>query len=217
MVFNLQDDEWDDVVRVHLKGTFAVTRAASRWWRTEAKDDRGEGGRIVNTATGLLLYGGAGQSNYVAAKAGVVAFTEAVAIEMAPYGVTANAIMPSAQTRLAAIGWRMTALREAEDNYDPTDPNHVAEMVCYLAGPSSGWLSGQCFQVRGGIVEHVRAWEPGAVLERADAGWTSAELALEVPRMFGAGTKRPMPPPKEWQEQYHQSGGSATAPSVPAG
>jgi NAD(P)-dependent dehydrogenase (short-subunit alcohol dehydrogenase family) len=204
MVFNLEDAEWDDVLRVHLTGTFAVTRPACRWWRAEHKAGRGGYGRIVNTSTGLLLYGGAGQSNYVAAKAGVVAFTDAIATEMAPYGVTANAIMPSAQTRLAAVGWRIDRARAEEETFDPTDPSHVAEMVCYLASPAAGWISGQCFQVRGGVVEHVRAWEVGGTFERHDQGWSADELATEVPRLFGAGTKRSDPPPPEWQEQYRR-------------
>lgn len=204
MVFNLEDAEWEDVLRVHLTGTFAVTRPACRWWRAEHKAGRGLSGRIVNTATGLLVYGGAGQSNYVAAKAGVVAFTDAVATEMAPYGVTANVIMPSAQTRLAAVGWRIDRARAEEAAFDPTDPAHVAEMVCYLASPAAGWISGQCFQVRGGVVEHVRAWEIDGTFERHDRGWTGAELAAEVPRLFGAGTKRSDPPPEEWREQYRR-------------
>lgn len=204
MVFNLEDAEWEDVLRVHLTGTFAVTRPACRWWRAEHKAGRGLSGRIVNTATGLLVYGGAGQSNYVAAKAGVVAFTDAVATEMAPYGVTANVIMPSAQTRLAAVGWRIDRARAEETAFDPTDPAHVAEMVCYLASPAAGWISGQCFQVRGGVVEHVRAWEIDGTFERHDRGWTGAELAAEVPRLFGAGTKRSDPPPEEWREQYRR-------------
>jgi hypothetical protein len=157
---------------------------------------------LINTATGLLLYGGAGQSNYVAAKAGVAAFTDAVATEMQPYGVTANAVMPSAQTRLAAIGWRMARSRERETTFDPTDPTHVAELICYLASPEAGWISGQCFQVRGGVVEHVRAWEVAATLERHDAGWTADELARELPRLFGAGAKRADPPPADWQARY---------------
>ena len=204
MVFNLEDAEWDDVVRVHLRGTFAVTRPACRWWRSEHKAGRGGYGRLVTTATGLLLYGGAGQSNYVAAKAGVLAFTDAVATEMAPYGVTANALMPSAQTRLAAVGWRMDRQRAEEDAFDPTDPAHVAEMACYLASPAAGWLSGQCFQVRGGVVEHVRTWEIDTTFERHDRGWTAAELAGELPRLFSAGAKRADPPPPEWQERYRQ-------------
>jgi NAD(P)-dependent dehydrogenase (short-subunit alcohol dehydrogenase family) len=204
MVFNLEDDEWADVLRVHLTGTFTVSRPACRWWRAEYKGGRGGYGRLINTSTGLLLYGGAGQSNYVAAKAGVLAFTDAVATEMAPYGVTANTIMPSARTRLANIGWRIDRARDEEHAFDPTDPIHVAEMVCYLASPAAGWLSGQCFQVRGGIVEHVRAWEVDAQAERHDRGWTADELAAEIPRLFGAGAKRADPPPPEWQEQYRK-------------
>ena len=204
MVFNLENDEWADVLRVHLTGTFAVSRAACRWWRAEHKAGRGSSGRLVNTSTGLLVYGGAGQSNYAAAKAGVAAFTDAVATEMAPYGVTANTIMPSARTRLANIGWRIDRAEAEEEAFDPTDPVHVAEMVCYLASPAAGWLSGQCFQVRGGMVEHVRTWEVDTHAERHDRGWTAPELAAEIPRLFGAGAKRADPPPREWRDQYRK-------------
>ena len=211
MVFNLEDAEWEDVIRVHLTGTFAVSRTACRWWRAEHKAGRGGYGRLINTSTGLLVYGGAGQSNYVAAKAGVLAFTDALATEMAPYGVTCNTIMPSAQTRMASVGWRIDRARAEEEAFDPTDPVHVAEMVSYLASPAAGWISGQCFQVRGGIVEHVRACEVAGTLERHDQGWTAAELAAELPRFFGAGPKRSDPPPKEWQDQYRagRQGGSS--------
>ncbi len=213
MVFNLSELEWDDVIRVHLRGAFAVSAPACRWWRSEHKAGRGGYGRIVNTATGLLLYGGAGQSNYVAAKAGVVAFTEAVATEMAPYGVTANAIMPSARTRLAMIGWRIDRnAARTEDAFDPTDPVHVAEMAAYLASPAAGWISGQCFQVRGGTIEHVRTWEVRDQLERHDRGFVAADLAADVPRLFGAGIRRSDPPPAEWRDQYHARGTAATAP-----
>jgi NAD(P)-dependent dehydrogenase (short-subunit alcohol dehydrogenase family) len=210
MVFNMEDDEWDAVLRVHLTGTFAVSRPACRWWRSEAKAGRSGSGRIIDTSTGLLLYGGAGQSNYVAAKAGVVAFTEAVATEMAPYGVTANAVMPSAHTRLAAVGWRIGRSRERDDAFDATDPNHVAEFVAYLASPAAAWINGQTFQVRGGVVEHIRTWEVDAQIERHDAGWSMPELAHEIPRMFGAGAKRSDPPPAEWQRQYRARGAPAT-------
>jgi len=224
MAFNLSPEEWDDVIGVHLRGAFAVTTPACRWWRSEAKAGRGAGGRVVNTATGLLLYGGAGQSNYVAAKAGVLAFTEALATEMAPYGVTANCIMPSAATRLANIGWRMGRNAARPDNapldtarldsaLDPTDPVHVAEMVCYLASPAAGWLNGQTFQVRGGIIEHVQTFTVDRTAERVDAGWTAADLVGELPRMFGAGARAADPPPKEWQEQYRAKGGASTAPT----
>jgi NAD(P)-dependent dehydrogenase (short-subunit alcohol dehydrogenase family) len=216
MVFNLTPSEWDDVVRVHLRGAFAVSAPACRWWRSEHKAGRGGYGRIVNTATGLLVYGGAGQSNYVAAKAGVMAFTEAVATEMAPYGVTANTIMPSARTRLAAIGWRIDRNAERSlDAFDPTDPVHVAELVSYLASPAAGWISGQCFQIRGGILERIRSWEVRDQVERHDRGWTAADLAEEVPRLFGAGARRSDPPPPDWRDEYHARGAAATAPTDP--
>ena len=150
MVFNLAEDEWDDVVRVHLKGTFAVSRPACRWWRAQAKQHGSTYGRLINTSTGLLVYGGAGQSNYVAAKGGVGAFTDAVATEMAPYGVTVNALMPAAMTRLAAVGWRMRR-HEARSTCRSTlrirctSPSWPA----YLASPAAGWVSGQTFQIRG--------------------------------------------------------------------
>src|SRR5213078_242742 len=126
MVFNLEDAEWADVLRVHLTGTFAVSRPACRWWRAEHKAGRGGYGRVVNTSTGLLLYGGAGQSNYVAAKAGVLAFGEALATELGPYGVTVNTIMPGALTRLAAVGWRTGRVAQSSpDEFDNTSPVHV--------------------------------------------------------------------------------------------
>ena len=201
MVFNLEEDEWDDVVRVHLKGTFAVSRAACRWWRSEAKAGRDNGGRLINTSTGLLHLGGAGQSNYVAAKAGVAAFTVAVATEMAPYGVTVNAIFPGARTRLANVGWRIDRMAAEQPAFDNADPVHVAELACYLASAHAGWISGQCLEVRGGFVQHLVPWTLGPLLERDDRGFTAADLAHELPRLFGAGPKPSDPPPPDWNRR----------------
>ena len=205
MVFNLADDEWDDVIRVHLRGTFVVSRPACRYWRAQAKEHGTAYGRLINTATGLLLYGGAGQSNYVAAKAGIDAFTEAVATEMAPYGVTANAIMPGANTRLAQIGWRMSRAinqergdaAEGTDGYfDPRDPVHVAELGCFLASPEAAGISGQTFQVHGGTIEHVQTWKVATTWRRDDRGFTADDLAAELP--LDAGAKPADRPPPEW-------------------
>ena len=218
MVFNMSPEEWDDVVRVHLRGAFAVTAPACRWWRARHKAGEPVDGRVVNTATGLLIYGGAGQSNYTAAKAGALAFTESIATEMAPYGVTANCIMPSAATRLANIGWRIERSRAGgreggrEPTFDATDPVHVAEMVCYLASPAARWVSGQCFQVRGGIIEHIQTFTVDHTATREDRGWTADDLATELPRMFGAGARRADPPPKEWSDRYHAKGSASTTP-----
>jgi NAD(P)-dependent dehydrogenase (short-subunit alcohol dehydrogenase family) len=204
MVFNLDDDEWDDVIRVHLRGTFVVSRPACRYWRAQAKQHGGSYGRLINTATGLLLYGGAGQSNYVAAKAGVQAFTEALATEMAPYGVTANTIMPGANTRLAQIGWRMARAEPSADDdagadeFDAHDPVHVGEFGAYLASPDAGWISGQTFQVRGGIVEHVDTWSVRNTAA-AEKGFTADDYRTEIPRLFGASAKRADLPPPDWK------------------
>jgi NAD(P)-dependent dehydrogenase (short-subunit alcohol dehydrogenase family) len=200
MVFNLTDDDWDDVIRVHLRGTFVVSRPACRHWREQAKQHGSTYGRLINTATGLLLYGGAGQSNYVAAKAGVNAFTEAVATEMAPYGVTVNAIMPGANTRLAKIGWRMSrAIDEAggeQGPFDPRDPVHVAEFGCFLASPQAAGISGQTYQVHGATIEQVQTWRVERTWHRDDRGFTADDLAAELP--LDAGPKAADRPPSEW-------------------
>jgi NAD(P)-dependent dehydrogenase (short-subunit alcohol dehydrogenase family) len=202
MVFNLSDDEWDDVIRVHLRGTFVVSRPACTYWRAQAKEHGTTYGRLINTATGLLVYGGAGQSNYVAAKAGIQAFTEALATEMAPYGVTANTIMPGANTRLAQIGWRMTRNENEAgdpDGFDPRDPVHVGEFGAYLASPEAGWISGQTFQVRGGAVEHIETWSVRDTAHAEGRGFTADDYLREIPRLFGAGAKRADPPPPGWK------------------
>ena len=206
MVFNLADDEWDDVIRVHLRGTFVVSRPACRHWRAQAKEHGSTYGRLINTATGLLLYGGAGQSNYVAAKAGINAFTEAVATEMAPYGVTVNTIMPGANTRLAQIGWRTSRSIEAEGGtqhaQDMRDPVHVAELGCFLASPDAQGISGQTFQAHGGTIEHVSTWQVAQTWKREDRGYTADELSQVLPHM--AGPKTADRPPAEWTKARHQ-------------
>ncbi len=210
MVFNLGDDEWDDVIRVHLRGTFVVSRPACRHWREQAKQHGSTYGRLINTATGLLLYGGAGQSNYVAAKAGINAFTEAVATEMAPYGVTVNAIMPGANTRLAQIGWRMSRAIDAagsEAAFDPRDPVHVAEFGCFLASPPAAGISGQTYQVHGATIEHVDTWRVDETWQREDRGFTADDLVAELP--LDAGPKAADRPPPEWTAA-RQAAGSDT-------
>src|SRR5689334_24745692 len=206
MVFNLGDDEWDDVIRVHLRGTFVVSRPACRHWRAEAKTHGTTYGRLINTATGLLLYGGAGQSNYVAAKAGINAFTEAVTTEMAPYGVTANSIMPGANTRLAQIGWRTQRSIDNDGGTEQAqamrDPVHVAELGCFLASPEAAGISGQTFQVHGGTIEHVQTWRVSRTWQREDRGFTAGELATELP--LDSPAKAADKPSPEWSAARKQ-------------
>jgi NAD(P)-dependent dehydrogenase (short-subunit alcohol dehydrogenase family) len=206
MAFNLDTDDWDAVVGVHLRGTFLTAQPALRHWRALAKRDGSAYGRLLTTSTGLLLIGGAGQSNYAAAKAGVLAFTEAVATEMAAYGVTANVIMPGANTRLAQIGWRTSRAIDEEvasgapSTFNSRAPEHVAELACYLASPAGGWISGQTFQVHGGTIEHVRTFAVDQRLQRSDRGYTLDELGGELTRLFGAGPRAADRPPPDWSK-----------------
>src|SRR5262249_28336543 len=136
-----------------------------------------------------------------------MAFTEAIATEMTPYGVTANTIMPGANTRLAQIGWRTAQAIEssaADEPFDTRDPVHVAEFGCYLASPEAGYLSGQTFQVRGGIVEHVSTWRVQQVAHHTDRGFTADDYAYEIPHLFGAAAKRAELPPADWKAKRDQ-------------
>jgi NAD(P)-dependent dehydrogenase (short-subunit alcohol dehydrogenase family) len=206
MAFNLEDPDWDAVIGVHLRGTFATAQPALQHWRAQAKEAGGPVyGRLLTTSTGLLISGGAGQSNYVAAKAGVLAFTEAVATEMAPYGVTANVIMPGANTRLAQVGWRTSRAIESDArhgvDFDAHAPEHVAELACYLASPAAGWINGQTFQVSGGRIQHLQTFAVDREMHRTDRGHTLADLATDIPRLFGAAAHRAEKPPADWQKR----------------
>ena len=105
----------------------------------------------------------------------------------------------------AAVSVRaVTAVHMRAEYLDPTDPVHVAEFTCFLAGPAASWISGQTFQIRGAVIEHVVGWQVARTLERSDRPFTAADLAAELPRLFGAGSKRADPPPPEWRAQYAQ-------------
>ncbi|MEU9608196.1 3-oxoacyl-ACP reductase [Streptomyces sp. NPDC048057] len=155
MVFSMTEDEWDSVIRVHLKGHFNTTRFASAHWRERSKAAGGPvHGRIVNTSSEAFLAGSAGQPNYAAAKGGVVGLTTSTASALARYGVTANAICPRARTRMTEdvfAGFQ----EPADDGLDPLSPEHVAPLVGYLAAPAAAGVNGQLFVVHGGMVAVV--------------------------------------------------------------
>lgn len=156
MLFNLTESEWDDVIRVHLKGHASVSRAAAAHWRAASKRAGGPVyGRVVNTSSEAFLFGSPGQPNYSAAKSGIVALTLSTAQGLARYGVRANAICPRARTAMTEQVFR--ADPETGRALDIMDPARVATFVSYLAGPASEEINGQVFVVYGDMVALLAA------------------------------------------------------------
>ncbi|MER5311931.1 3-oxoacyl-ACP reductase [Streptomyces sp. NPDC002773] len=183
MVFSMSEDEWDSVVRVHLKGHFNTTHFAAVHWRGRAKaGESGVYGRIVNTSSEAFLAGSAGQPNYAAAKGGIVGLTTSTALALARYGVTANVICPRARTRMtedvfAAIpAIKRGAEPTAEGGLDPLSPDHVAPLVGYLASPAASGVNGQLLVVHGGMVAVVDRPRVSAKFDTAKEAFTYEEL-----------------------------------------
>jgi 3-oxoacyl-[acyl-carrier protein] reductase len=171
MLFNLSEDEFDSVVRVHLKGHFCTMRHAAEHWRTESKAIDGPVyARIISTASEAMLFGSPGQPGYASAKAAVVQLTLVAANSLARLGVRANAIAPRARTRMTL---EQPSIKAAEvvDGFDPYGPEHVSPLVAYLASPAAEKVSGQLFIVVGRSISVVHGPFVEQRFEIAD-GWT---------------------------------------------
>src|ERR1700727_1309067 len=148
MIFNMTEQEWDDVIRVHLKGTFNTTRFASAYWRS-LRDETAQN-RIINFTSVSGLHGAPGQPNYAAAKMGIVGLTYSAAHSLAKYGVTVNAISPGAATRMTeSVPTDRRRARSAADAADERSPDNVAPIVAYLASERSGWITGRVIHSSG--------------------------------------------------------------------
>lgn len=176
MVFSMTEDEWDSVIRVHLKGHFNTTHFAAVHWRERAKAAGGPvHGRIINTSSEAFLAGSAGQPNYAAAKGGIVGLTTSTALALGKYGVTANAICPRARTRMTEDVF--AGFQEPEDGaLDPLAPEHVAPLVGYLASPAAGRVNGQLLVVHGGMVAIAERPRIAAKFDTAKEVFSYAEL-----------------------------------------
>ncbi|MER5845601.1 3-oxoacyl-ACP reductase [Streptomyces sp. NPDC002012] len=176
MVFSMTEDEWDSVIRVHLKGHFNTTHFAASHWRARSKESGGPVyGRIVNTSSEAFLAGSAGQPNYAAAKGGIVGLTTSTALALAKYGVTANAICPRARTRMTEDVF--AGFQEPTDGrLDALAPEHVSPLVGYLASPAAAKVNGQLLVVHGGMVAIVERPRVAAKFDSSKETFSFDEL-----------------------------------------
>ena len=190
MFANTAEDEWDAIIRVHLKGHFAPARHAAAYWRDQSKTGAAVDARIVNTSSGAGLMGSVGQAAYSAAKAGIAGLTLVQSAELGRYGVTANAIAPSARTRMteSVFADRMAA---PESGFDPNHAENVSPLVVWLGSFESSDVTGRVFEVEGGLVSVADGWQHGPSRDKG-ARWQPAELGPVV-RSLLAGAAVPAP------------------------
>jgi NAD(P)-dependent dehydrogenase (short-subunit alcohol dehydrogenase family) len=158
MLFSMTEEDWDSVIQVHLKGTFATSRFAAEYWRNRAKGGETNDARLINTTSVAGLYANPGQTNYAAAKAGIAAFTQVAAQELGRYGVTVNAIAPGALTRLTEDLGLPDAMKER------FEPHWVAPVVTWLASPQAADITGEIIEACGLNISIAEGWTRGPTI-----------------------------------------------------
>ena len=190
MLVNMSIEDWDAVVKVHLRGTFATSHWAGSYWRERSKQGETNDARIINTTSSSGLYGNVGQANYGAAKAGIAGLTIISSMELARYGVTVNAIAPGALTRMTenlgsnSLG-ASPAGTESDETFDRRDPNNIAPLAVWLGSPESARISGRIFYVTGGRIAVVEGWHLGPEVENSER-WDPEELGGVIPDLVAA-------------------------------
>ncbi len=176
MLVNMSIEEWDEVIRVHLRGTFAPTRWAASYWRDRSKAGETNSARIINTSSSSGIYGNFGQTNYGTAKAGIAAFTIIASKELGRYGVTVNAIAPGARTRMTESLQRARGVELPKgDEFDARSPDNVAPIVAWLASLESAGVTGRVFNVAGGRISVAEGWHAGPLADKGSR-WDPSEL-----------------------------------------
>ncbi|MER5939713.1 SDR family oxidoreductase [Streptomyces sp. NPDC001928] len=183
MLVNLDEDDWDAVVRVHLKGHFLPLKHVGAHWRGEAKAGRTPVARIVNTSSGAGLLGSVGQSNYSAAKAGIVGLTLVAAAELARYGVQVNAIAPAARTRMTERTFAQT-MTAPDSGFDAMAPENVSPLVVWLGSEASDGVTGRVFETEGGRITVMEGWRAGPTSDKG-ARWTPEEAGETARKLLG--------------------------------
>ena len=158
MLFSMSEVEWDAVINVHLKGTFAPSRFACVYWREQSKAGKPVSGRIINTTSVSGIYGNPGQTNYGAAKAGIASFTNIAALEMARYGVTVNAVAPVALTRMTE---GLGPAPESDEDREKRSPRWIAPIVTWLASDEAAEVTGRIFEASGDLLAVSEGWVRG--------------------------------------------------------
>src|SRR5947209_1587438 len=190
MLAGMSVEEWDGVIRVHLRGHFCPLRHAAGHWRDRVKAGDEVDARIINTSSGAGLMGSVGQGNYSAAKAGIVGLTLVASAELARYGVTVNAIAPAARTRMTEVAMP-DMMRPPEDGFDAMAPENVSPLVVWLGSAESREVTGRVFEVEGGIVSVADGWQHGPRVDKG-ARWHPDELGAVVRDLLD---KAPSPTP----------------------
>jgi NAD(P)-dependent dehydrogenase (short-subunit alcohol dehydrogenase family) len=189
MFASMSEEDWDLVMKVHLKGHFCITSTLVRRWRDQVKAGQKVDARIVNTSSGAGLQGSVGQSNYVAAKGGIASLTLVQAAELARYGVTANALAPAARTGMTEkVFADMMKKPEGPDAFDHYDPANVAPLVVWLCSKLSAHVTGKVFEVEGGKLSIATGWKTGPIKDKK-ARWNPGELTDVVNGLISESPK----------------------------
>jgi NAD(P)-dependent dehydrogenase (short-subunit alcohol dehydrogenase family) len=187
MFVSCSEEEWDAIIRVHLKGHFAVTNQACMYWRNESKAGNPVDARIINTSSGAGLQGSIGQSAYSAAKAGIATLTLIQAAELGRYGVTANAIAPSARTRMTEEVFADMMAKPGTDEFDAMHPANISPLVVWLGSTESRDVSGQIFEVAGGSISIADGWRAGPEVDKGSR-WEPDEVGAAVHELLAKAT-----------------------------
>lgn len=190
-IWNMSAEDFDLVMRVHVRGSWLLSRAVARRWRAESKETGGPVyGRIINTTSGAGLHGNFGQTNYSAAKSAIVGLTQTLSLELASIGATANVISPGGRTRMSAsmpgAAPPIEPDERGEDEFDPKDPSLASPVVAWLASPQAGHVSGQVVRAMGENLQLLKGWHPVAAASNAGKRWEVEKLgSVFATEIFG--------------------------------